>query len=97
MKLIFSNSNHHIFANYEKIAQVISIIFDNSISFSPNDSSILLEIKNLNNNIIISIVDQGCGINFKYKEKIFERFYTDRDNNKDDAFRIRTRYCEAYY
>ena len=34
----FFNGNNHIFANYEKIAQVISIIFDNSISFSPNDS-----------------------------------------------------------
>ena len=79
----FFSGNHHIFANYEKIAQVISIIFDNAISFSPNDSSIFLETKQLNNNIIISILEQGCGINFKYKNKIFERFYTDRDNNKD--------------
>ena len=82
-KTRFYSDSNHIFANYEKIEQVISIVFDNAISFSPNSSSILLETKHLNNKIIISIVDQGRGIDFKYKEKIFERFYTDRDNNKD--------------
>ena len=82
-KTNFLDNNNFIFANYEKIAQVISIIFDNAISFSPNNSSIFLESKYINNNIIIYIADQGRGIDFKYNEKIFERFYTDRDYNKD--------------
>ena len=33
--------------------------------------------------ILIYIVDQGLGINEKLKDKIFERFYTDRDDKKD--------------
>ena len=33
-------------------------------------------------NCIIDFVDQGPGISLEYKDKIFERFYTDRDQNK---------------
>ena len=36
-----------------------------------------------NNKAIIYIVDQGRGINEKLKDKIFERFYTDRDDKKN--------------
>ena len=31
----------------------------------------------------IKIYDQGKGINFEHKDKIFNRFYTDRDDDRD--------------
>tara|TARA_Y100000590_G_scaffold152165_1_gene174751 strand:+ start:2794 stop:4491 length:1698 start_codon:yes stop_codon:yes gene_type:complete len=80
----FSNNNNYLInANYEKIAQVISIIFDNAISFSPKNSSIFIYTRKFNKKIIIYVVDQGTGINKEYSEKIFERFYTDREENND--------------
>ena len=80
----FSNNNNYLInANYEKIAQVISIIFDNAISFSPENSSIFIYTRKFNKKIIIYVVDQGTGINKEYSEKIFERFYTDREENND--------------
>ena len=80
----FSNNNNYLInANYEKIAQVISIIFDNAISFSPENSSIFIYTRKFNKKIIIYVVDQGTGINKEYSEKIFERFYTDREEIND--------------
>ena len=71
------------FANYEKLAQVISIIIDNAISFTPNNLSILILFEIYEKNGLISIIDQGPGVESKYKEKIFERFYTDRLHSND--------------
>ena len=82
-KSSFSNNNYFIIANYEKIAQVISIIFDNAISFSPENSSIFVLCEKINKKIFIYIADQGIGISFDYSEKIFERFYTDRQENSE--------------
>ena len=41
-------------------------------------SSILIFIKLEDKNCIIDFVDQGPGISMEYKDKIFQRFYTDR-------------------
>ena len=42
-----------------------------------------MEQKTIDNNVIISFFDQGHGIDANLKNKIFERFYTDRDVNQD--------------
>ena len=58
-------------------------LIENSISFSPQESNILIKQVTEHNKIIIYIVDQGCGVNEKLKDKIFERFYTDRQDKRD--------------
>jgi K+-sensing histidine kinase KdpD len=40
-------------------------------------------IKTKNKICSINIIDQGSGINPDYKEKIFERFYTDREMDRN--------------
>lgn len=69
--------------NYEKLVQVLTNLFDNAISFSPNNSSILITSRVNNDNFFIYIHDQGLGIDMKYKDKVFERFYTDRAIDSD--------------
>ena len=71
-----------IYANKDKLAQVFINLIDNSMSHSPNNSEILIDIKNTNESAIIYIVDQGEGISMNLKDKIFERFYTDRSSNQ---------------
>ena len=79
----FEKKTSMINANKDKLAQVFSNIIDNSLSYSPQNSEILIEQKTTDKDVIVSFFDQGPGINAKLKNKIFERFYTDREVNQD--------------
>ena len=70
-------------ANKDKLAQVLSNLIDNSLSYSPQNSEILIEQKTTDKDVIMSFFDQGPGVNARLKNKIFERFYTDREVNQD--------------
>ena len=70
-------------ANKDKLAQVLSNLIDNSLSYSPQNSEILIEQKTIDKDVTVSFIDQGPGINSRLKNKIFERFYTDREVNQD--------------
>ncbi len=68
----------------KKLFQVFFNLIDNSLSLAPNRSKILLKVSSIDNKLLqIKIYDQGKKISLKDKEKIFERFYTDRDINRD--------------
>jgi len=71
-----------IYANRDKLAQVFINLIDNSMSYSSKKSEILITLKNTNKSAIIYIADQGEGIPMNLKDKIFERFYTDRSYNQ---------------
>ena len=83
IKFEFENKPSMIYASKDKLAQVFINLIDNSFSYSPRNSEILINQKNLNKDVIILISDQGQGITQRLKNKIFERFYTDRTSNKD--------------
>jgi len=85
IKIIFeySDSEVKVYANVDKLAQVFINLIENSISFSPYKSNILIQQLKENDKVIIYIADQGCGVNEKLKDKIFERFYTDRQDKRD--------------
>ena len=85
IKILFYHNDSKIIVqtNMDKLAQVFINIIENAISFSPQESNILIKQVTENNKAIIYIVDQGLGINEKLKDKIFERFYTDRDDKKN--------------
>jgi len=78
-----NNVSAFIFANKNKLAQVFYNIIDNSSSCSPSKSKILINTLLEDENIIFHIVDQGIGVPMDFREKIFDRFYTDRPKNKD--------------
>ena len=64
--------------------QVILNLIDNSISIAENYSNILITSNKKNENFVeIKVYDQGKGIDFKEKDKIFGRFYTDRLDDRD--------------
>ena len=70
--------------NKDKFLQVILNLIDNSISITKKNTCILIKTSKIdNNNLEIKIYDQGIGINFSDKEKIFDRFYTDRENSRN--------------
>ncbi len=78
------NNKNLVLLNKDKFLQVIINLIDNSISIAKNNSNILITSNKKNENFVqIKVYDQGKGIDFKEKDKIFDRFYTDRLNDRD--------------
>ena len=74
--------NIELLGNKNKLIQVFVNLIENSISLSPKQSKILIEVKKINKKMItIKIYDQGMGIEKNASEKVFDRFYTDRHEN----------------
>lgn len=65
-----------------RLAQVVSNLIDNAISFSPPQGTVLVELREDAQNVTLEVIDQGPGIHGN-PEKIFQRFYTDRPESED--------------
>ena len=64
-----------VFADRDRIVQVIINMLSNALKFSPEDSSVKVECQvNDDGWAEVKVVDQGPGIPAEYKEAIFERF-----------------------
>jgi two-component system, OmpR family, sensor histidine kinase ChvG len=61
-----------------RLAQVFTNLFDNAKSFSPPGGVITVRLLRDKNHVIIKVEDTGPGIPDHARERIFERFYTDR-------------------
>ena len=84
VKLIFikHSENFEILANKNKLIQVFVNLIENSISLSPDSSKILIQLDKVDEKFIsLRFYDQGKGVDLKDSEKIFERFYSDRQEN----------------
>ncbi len=76
--------NLNVLLNEDKLLQVFINLIENSVSIANKNTKILIKTTKIDNQTVeIKIYDQGKGINFDYKDKIFNRFYTDRDDFKD--------------
>ena len=54
-------------------------MLDNAISFSKNNQNIEVKVtKNLNNQSVVNITDEGPGFKERDTAKIFKRFYSNR-------------------
>lgn len=75
VKVIFINESSWVYADAQKIERVIHNLLDNAIKFTEIDKSIIIETRQDNNKIYVSISDMGIGINEEQLKHIFERFY----------------------
>lgn len=63
-------------ADQERLKQVLFILLDNALTYSPSGGSITLSASlHRKKQIILSVADQGCGIPDEGKAHIFDRFY----------------------
>ncbi|WP_097027455.1 PAS domain-containing sensor histidine kinase [Clostridium peptidivorans] len=58
----------------DKIERIILNLLSNAIKFTGKEGNILVSIKNQDNDIVISIKDDGIGISEEKQKSIFERF-----------------------
>ena len=64
-----------VFGDRERIRQVLINLISNAIKYSPISGNILMKSKVEKESVLISVKDEGIGIDKNYQEKIFERFY----------------------
>ena len=80
-----SQNNKTVLANRNKLSQVFYNLIDNNISILDKNKKILISLENKDDqHIHIKIYDQGKGIPMELAEKVFDRFYTDRDVNRNN-------------
>ncbi len=77
-QILFSNnqfgSEIWVLADHKKIEWVISHLLENAIKFSPKKSPIKIELQSYDEDVQISVIDRGIGINEERIHEIFEPF-----------------------
>jgi signal transduction histidine kinase len=84
--ILYTNSKHtiniyhdfscNVYGDKDRIGQVLINFLTNAIKYSPGSDKIEVDIKQANKKFVsVSVKDYGIGIEKKYHEKIFERFY----------------------
>lgn len=80
-------SQAQLIANYDSVMQVLTILLDNAIKYSPVDSTITLKgAKQKNKQYVFEVSDQGPGIPKAESDKIFERFYRGDSSRSSKGF-----------
>jgi signal transduction histidine kinase len=83
-QLTFPGEALYVNGDKGKIGQIIYNLIDNAIKFSPENSCIFVNVRVKGEKAIISIKDNGCGIDKESLGKIFDRFYkSDTSRGKD--------------
>ena len=59
----------------EKTAWVLINFLTNAITYSTENSNIIVKLKNENNQVVFQVIDTGKGIDSRYKTKIFDKYF----------------------
>lgn len=62
-------------ADSEKTAWVLINFLTNAITYSTENSRIIVKLKNENNQVVFQVIDTGKGIDTRYKTKIFDKYF----------------------
>ena len=84
--ILYTNSKHainiyhdlscNVYGDKDRIGQVLINFLVNAIKYSPASDKIEVDIRRIDKrSVAVSVKDYGIGIEKKYHEKIFERFY----------------------
>ncbi|MBM4461875.1 MAG: hypothetical protein FJ012_00885 [Chloroflexi bacterium] len=64
-----------VFADSNQIKQVLINLLENAVAYSEEGTKIVVEAKRINNEVEVTVSDQGVGIPPGELEKIFDKFY----------------------
>lgn len=74
-----------VIADRDRIAQVIVHLIGNAVKYSPPQTRVTIKSRARIGGVEITIKDRGMGIDPAYHEKIFERFYRVKNEDKDNG------------
>lgn len=66
--------------NYDGIERALTNLLSNAIKYSPDNGEIKVTLKKDDDNAVVTVSDQGCGIAPEHQKKIFDRFYRVENN-----------------
>lgn len=69
-------------ADAEKTAWVLINFLTNAIRYSAEKSKVVVQIKKVSNKIVFSVKDEGKGIEGRYRDKIFDKYFQVPGSNK---------------
>ncbi len=80
--LSFSNNvgDAPIIADYDKMETVMINLVSNAMKFTPADGNIIVGANASGDNLVLTVADNGCGIDKKELSTIFNRFMTNSHN-----------------
>ena len=86
-KVIYKSPNDIVLnADRFRISQVLINLISNAIKFSPKADKVIVTAKKESNSVIFSVKDFGVGIDPKYHQEIFSRFFqTEQDLSVNSA------------
>lgn len=61
--------------NYDAIARALTNYLSNAIKYAPQNSIIKVRLYKENDEVVVTVRDEGIGIAPEYQKKVFERFY----------------------
>jgi two-component system phosphate regulon sensor histidine kinase PhoR len=57
------------------LEQAVVNLLDNAIKYSPPNSVVTIEARQEGDELVLSVIDEGCGIEPEHLPRVFERFY----------------------
>lgn len=65
----------HVKADAEKTSWVLINFLTNAITYSSENSTIIVRLKRENNQVLFEVIDTGKGIDKRYKAKVFDKYF----------------------
>jgi signal transduction histidine kinase len=85
VKLNLAEDLPKVFADRNRLKQVLLNVLDNCFKFTPNGGVIYINVKVETNEVIIQIIDTGCGIAKEELPKVKEKFFKGKNVNSKNG------------
>jgi two-component system phosphate regulon sensor histidine kinase PhoR len=85
IRLKMDASENLVYGDSEHLTNLVNILLDNAIKYSPEAPEITVKTNSNGNGIILSVEDEGIGMTRAVQGKIFERFYRQSSGNVHDV------------
>jgi len=80
-----STNTIHSWFDHDALEKIINNLLSNAYKFTPKNGKIDLYVSEQNNQVVIKVIDSGIGISKNKINTIFERYYTKKDKNQNNA------------
>ena len=68
-----------VFADPEKVGEVLTNLVDNAVKFSPQGGKVTIKGETSKDAVMVTVADEGIGIPIRDQKRIFERFFRGPD------------------
>lgn len=84
--LIFDEHPVRLQANRNLLMELVYNLINNAIRYNKEGGHVWITVKLINDSVELRVKDEGIGIDTKYQERIFERFFTvDKSHSKQQG------------